>query len=423
MNTIAGILFESFRLLGAMAPYLLFGFLVAGILKVLLPEEKIVSHLGRGKILSSIKASLVGIPLPLCSCGVIPAAVALRKQGANKGSTLSFLISTPTTGVDSILATYSLLGSLFTIFRVVTSFITAVICGIITNFVIKEESSSFDESISCSCNECTEEKVEAHGVYEKIKYVLYYSFVEFIDDIGKWVLIGIIIGGMISYVVPRELISGYLGSDWKAMILMLLIGIPIYVCATGSIPIVAALMLKGMSPGAGLVFLLAGPATNTVTITVITKELGKRAVVLYLISISVASIISGMVLNAIWLQKWNIQYIHTTNFMPNWINISCALILLGLILFSCIKKFYLNKIITREMEMTKEGEIIINVPDMNCQHCVKSIQEALNKLENVEDVKVDLNTKKVKILSKTMSDKDSLVKSINASGFKAYIEE
>jgi len=423
MTLIIGILLESWDLLEAMAPYILFGFLFAGILKILLPEEKIVSHLGRGKISSSIKASLVGMPLPLCSCGVIPAAVTLRKQGANKGATLSFLISTPTTGIDSILATYALLGPIFTIFRVIASIITAVICGIIANFILKDEKFSFNEKTSYLCEECTLEDGIPYRMVDKIRFMIYYSFVQLIDDIGKWILIGLIVGGIISYIVPRELISTYLGSDWKAMILMLLIGIPIYVCATGSIPIVAVLMLKGMSPGAGLVFLLAGPATNTVTLTVITKELGKGAVVLYLISISVASIISGMILNAIWFQKENMQYIQNTNFMPNWINISCAIILLSLILFSFIKKLYLNKIITRDMEMTKEGEIIINVPDMNCHHCVKSIQETLNKLENVEDVKIDLNTKKVKIFSKTMPDKDSLIKRINASGFKAYIEE
>jgi len=421
MNVILGIAAESFRLLGAMAPYLLFGFLFAGILKILLPEEKIVSHLGEGNISSSIKASIIGVPLPLCSCGVIPAAVSLRRQGANKGATLSFLISTPTTGVDSIFATYALLGPVFTVFRVATSFVTAVLCGILANFVLEEEKRPFNEAISC--NICGEEGFHVHNILEKIRYMLHYAFVELLDDIGKWLIVGIIIGGFISYVIPNELISRYLGSDWKAMILMLLVGIPIYVCATGSIPIVAALMLKGMSPGAGLVFLLAGPATNTVTITVITKELGKRATVFYLLSISCASIIAGIVLNMLWPTHGNLIYVQGAKFMPDWVKVSSASVLLSLILFSFGKKLYLNKISKGEEDMVKENEVIINVPDMNCQHCVRSIREALEKLEDVESVDIDLNNRRVKIFSKVPPDKNSLIKSINSAGFKAYISE
>ncbi len=421
MKIILSIIIESFKLLGAISPYLLFGFLFAGILKIILPEERIASHLGKGNISSSIKASFIGVPLPLCSCGVIPAAVSLRRQGANKGATLSFLISTPTTGIDSIFATYALLGPIFTVFRVVTSFITAVLCGILANFVLKEEKRPLNEVISC--NICGEEEFHIHNILEKIKYMFHYAFVELLDDIGKWLIVGIIIGGFISYVIPDELISRYLGSDWKAIILMLLIGIPIYVCATGSIPIVPALMLKGMSPGAGLVFLLAGPATNTVTITVITKELGKRAVIFYLLSISVASIIAGIVLNMLWPAHGNLIYVQGAKFMPDWVKVSSASVLLSLILFSFGKKLYLNKISKGEEDMVKENEVIINVPDMNCQHCVRSIREALEKLEDVESVDIDLNNRRVKIFSKVPPDKNSLIKSINSAGFKAYISE
>jgi len=402
------ILKESFYLLKEMSPYLLFGFLFAGLLRVFISAEKIASHLGKGKILSSIKASIMGIPLPLCSCGVIPAAISLRRQGANKGATLSFLISTPITGIDSILATYALLGAVFTIFRVAASFLIAIFCGIIANLLLREDRSATSAPILC--NICGEEGEHEHGIAQKIRYMFHYAFVELLEDVGKWLLLGIIIGGIISYLVPKDIISRFLGSDIRAMLIMLLIGIPMYVCATGSIPIVAALMIKGMSPGAGLVFLLTGPATNTVTITVIAKELGKKAVALYILIISIASILSGLLLNSIWEGNKNLFHIKGTAFLPEWIKIASAILLLGLIIFSMLRSE------KEGYEMKGEG-IILNVPDMNCEHCVRSIKQALRGI-NVSEVEVDLKSKKVKVPSNV--DKEAVIKAINSAGFKAY---
>lgn len=350
----------------------------------------------------------MGIPLPLCSCGVIPAAISLRRQGANKGATLSFLISTPITGIDSILATYALLGAVFTIFRVAASFLIAIFCGIIANLLLREDKSAISAPILC--NICGEEGEHEHGIAQKIRYMFHYAFVELLEDVGKWLLLGIIIGGIISYLVPKDIISRFLGSDIRAMLIMLLIGIPMYVCATGSIPIVAALMIKGMSPGAGLVFLLTGPATNTVTITVIAKELGKKAVALYILIISIASILSGLLLNSIWEGNKNLFHIKGTAFLPEWIKIASAILLLGLIIFSMLRSE------KEGYEMKGEG-IILNVPDMNCEHCVRSIKQALRGI-NVSEVEVDLKSKKVKVPSNV--DKEAVIKAINSAGFKAY---
>jgi len=332
LNFLKGILFESFELLNKMSPYLLFGFFFAGILRVFFSPQMVARHLGAGKVGPVIKAALFGIPLPLCSCGVIPTAISLRKQGANQGATLSFLISTPTTGVDSILATYSLLGPLFALYRVVSSFVAGVFSGLIANFSIRETVQPLEGDNNCVL--CDMDEPHFHTIREKARFIFHYAFSELLQDISKWLLLGILIGGIITYLIPREFIENYLGSGWQAMIFMLVMGIPIYVCATGSIPIVAALMFKGMSPGAGMVFLLAGPATNVVTITVLAKELGKKSVAIYLLSISIISILAGMLLNQIWGMftfQENILVAMHHEILPQWVEVGSSLVLLSLI--------------------------------------------------------------------------------------------
>ncbi len=420
IEIVSGITRECFLLMGAMAPFLLFGFLFAGILKVLIPQEKIAHFLGRGKVKSALNASILGIPLPLCSCGVIPAAVSLRRQGANKGATLSFLISTPTTGIDSILATYGLLGGLFTIFRVVTSFVAAVVCGTLTNILFPSQEKEDVKRELPMCNTCGEIGPHIHTMWEKLRAVIHYAFFELVDDIGKWLLIGIILGGTIAYAVPQSLISRYLGSDFLSMGIMLLVGIPLYVCATGSIPIAAALMLKGMSPGAALVFLLCGPATNTVTITVIAKELGKREALLYLTIIALSAVGAGFILNSIWYSHTSLQYVPGGSMLPTWITYLSTIVLLFLLGFSFVKK-YLFKEEEEKMEEKKE-QIIFHVPDMSCQHCVAAIKQALEKIQ-VANARIDLKEKKVMVDKAYSSKKDEIIQSISAAGYNVIASE
>jgi len=422
LGVLQGILLESFRLLGRMSPYLLFGFFFAGILRVFFSPEKVARHLGEGRVSSVIKAAILGIPLPLCSCGVIPTAISLRRQGANKGATLSFLISTPTTGVDSILATYSLLGPLFAIYRVVASFLAGVFSGLLENLSLEESPQPL--VAASSCNLCDLNEPHFHNVLDKIKFMFYYAFVELLEGIGKWLLLGILIGGVITYLIPQEFIENYLGSGWQAMIVMLVVGIPIYVCATGSIPIVAALMFKGMSPGAGMVFLLAGPATNAVTITVLAKELGKKAVALYLISISITSILLGMLLNLIWeifaFQK-SFLIAMPKEILPRWMEIGSALVLLGLIASGFVKgRLWLVK--KREATNTEElkgsKEVVLEVPDMTCQHCVSLIKGALNRIKGMKQAEITLKDKIVKVLFEGRVDREGVVKAINSAGYE-----
>lgn len=364
-----GIIFSSYELFGKMSPYLLFGFFFAGVLHITVSVETITKHLGKNSIGSVIKAVIFGIPLPLCSCGVIPSAIAIKKAGASKGAVVSFLIATPITGVDSILATYSLLGLAFTIFRVIASCITAFIAGILTNLthiadVKKEQKTDDKNTVNSSdshvipskvedikhtcCNQSPKHNIENHvckchdnknSLTIKIIELFRYAFVQLILDIWKWLLLGVLIGGLIEYFVPTSFIQNYLGNSWLAMLMMLVIGIPMYVCSTGSIPIAASLMMKGMSPGAGLVFLLAGPATNAITITIVSKELGKKATGLYVGTIAVMSISLGMLLNLIWshIGFFAPKLLQPVAMLPKWIETSSA-ITLGLLIIIAILK-------------------------------------------------------------------------------------
>lgn len=343
MTAIIGIIRESYSLLNRMSIYLVLGLLFAGILHIFIRPGVIAKHLGKDNFWSVVKASLFGIPLPLCSCGVIPAALSLRKDGASKGSVISFLISTPTTGVDSIFATYALLGGFFTAYRVLASFITAVFAGTMSNLFSKAEEETTKETKKDTCKVCcgNECEDESHSLSEKIKGVFTYAFRDLLGDIGGWLLLGIFIGGIISYFIPEEFVMRYLSSGWLSMILMLIIGIPMYVCSSGSLPIAAALMLKGMNPGAAFVFLMTGPVTNSVAFTVIARQLGRRIVIIFLISIVVCSLTLGFILNMIW-QYLDIDIIsHMTkhaDMIPFQIEMAASLLLVVGIIISMLTK-------------------------------------------------------------------------------------
>ena len=284
------------------APFILLGFFVAGLIKALLPEELVARHLGGKGSGSVFKAALFGIPLPLCSCGVIPAAIGLKKQGAGKGATSSFLISTPETGVDSIAVTYALLDPLMTLFRPLAAFVTAVTAGLLENLLPGSDSvpASFAGCADSSCCAEPERTPVRPPLWERIRGGLAYAFGEMLGDIGKWLLIGIGIAGIISALIPDGFIEQHLSGGLIPMLVMLAAGIPLYVCASASTPIAAALVIKGLSPGAALVFLLAGPATNSATITAVARYLGRRSLAIYLAAIAGCSLLLGLLLDVIY---------------------------------------------------------------------------------------------------------------------------
>jgi hypothetical protein len=297
---ILGIAKEIWHTLDDASVYILFGLFIAGLIQIFIDKDKIARHIGKRNFKSVFLAGIFGIPLPLCSCGVIPTAVSLRKNGASRGAVLSFLISTPETGVDSIAISYGLLDPLMTIFRPAAAFITAIIAGTAENLFGRKDG-QMNVSQADSCVFCPEAaNGHKHSTVDRFRYGMQYAFSDLLGDIAPWLAFGIIIAGIISYFVPQSFIENYLGSGWQAMLIMLLIGIPLYICASASTPIAAALIAKGMSPGVALVFLLAGPATNAAGILAVGKFLGKRSAVIYLASIAICSIPLGLFLNYIY---------------------------------------------------------------------------------------------------------------------------
>lgn len=325
----------------AMSPYILFGLLFAGILHELVPETLVTKHLGKESIGSVIKSTIFGIPLPVCSCGVIPLATSIKKSGASKGATLSFLISTPITGVDSILATYGMFGWVFTIYRIFTSMIIAMVAGVLANFLDKEVVEEVEVVKSCcsSGSSCSAEKEEEKNF--SIVNAIKYAFGTLLGDIAKPLFWGLVIGALITIAIPQNLSDILMEYAWFSYLIAIAIAVPMYVCATASLPIAAALMLSGVSPGAAFVFLTAGPATNTVTIGVVKKMLGTTSLYIYLGTIIVGSLVFGLGLDYIFdTNSIDVKSLIHMDEEVGFIEISSTIVLWGMILFFLLKPAY-----------------------------------------------------------------------------------
>jgi len=274
-----------------MSPYLLFGFFVAGLLSVLVSQQLVEKHLGGRGLWPLLKASIFGVPLPLCSCGVIPVSMSLHKHGASKGSTIAFLLSTPQTGVDSIFVTLSLLGPVYAVFRPVAALITGLVGGSLVDVFEQGDKAQKSPAEKCT-DECCSSKKSGRFVRG-----LKYGFVTLPRDIGKAMLLGLAIAAFISALVPDGYFAEKLGTGIFAMVVMMFLGIPVYVCATASVPVAAALILKGLTPGAALVFLMTGPATNAASFITIWKSLGRTTAIIYLATVAGCALLGGILLD------------------------------------------------------------------------------------------------------------------------------
>ncbi|MCG6880196.1 MAG: SO_0444 family Cu/Zn efflux transporter [Deltaproteobacteria bacterium] len=341
MTFMTNVFGEAWHLLLESSIYVLFGLLVSGLLRVFLNPESVARQLGRGKFSSVFKAALLGIPLPLCSCGVLPAAVSLRKQGANTGATTAFLISTPESGVDSLAITYALLDPVMTVARPVAAFLTATAAGIAENtFNDAKDENSVPADLTCPVDACCdgedcppEEHKKHHTFKQKVIAGLKYALTDVWHDMAGWFLIGMLLAGLITALVPDEIMVRFLGGGLSSMFLMLLVGIPLYICATASTPVAAALILKGVSPGAALVFLLAGPATNITSLTVLWGTLGKRATAIYLGAICVSAVLFGLLVDYIYHAFGLVPQAllgQAAEIIPSWAQWAGALFLLAL---------------------------------------------------------------------------------------------
>ncbi len=333
----------------AMAPYIVFGLFFAGILHELVPDTLVSKHLGKDSVGSVIKATLFGVPLPVCSCGVIPLATSIKKSGASKGATLSFLISTPITGVDSILATYGMFGWIFTIYRVVTSMIISIIAGILANIFDEKEPVKPKMSFSAkpvetkntsTCKSSCECESEAKDKKKfSLKRATEYAFKTLLGDIASALFFGLIIGALITIAIPSNLSEIIVEYSWLSYLIVIAIAVPMYVCATASLPIAAGLMLSGVSAGAAFVFLSAGPATNTVTIGVVKKMLGKRVLYIYLSTIVLGSLLFGLGLDYL-LKDVSVKemiHIHDEVGILEWIS---TVFLWAMVIYFMIKPYF-----------------------------------------------------------------------------------
>ena len=314
-----------------MSPYLLFGFFAAGLLSVFISPAVVERHLGGTGFWPLLKASAFGVPLPLCSCGVIPVSMSLNKHGASKGATVAFLLSTPQTGVDSILVTYSLLGPVFAVFRLLAALVTGLIGGSAVE-IFKHKPS---ETAAQTCTEaCCEEKDQT----PKLAKAFRHGFVTLPGDIGKPMFLGLIVASIISAAIPEDFFAPFLGGGILSMLVMMAIGIPVYVCATASVPVAAVLIAKGVSPGAAMVFLMTGPATNAAAFMTIWAGLGKRTAITYILTVAVTAIAAGVLLDHLAVGM-DLDITGCAGWMlPGYVKNICAVLLFAVLGSAILKK-------------------------------------------------------------------------------------
>ncbi|MCR5820869.1 MAG: permease [Bacteroidaceae bacterium] len=359
-----------------MAPYLLLGFFIAGVLHVFVPQKFYSKYLSQNDTKSVVWAALLGIPLPLCSCGVIPTAIGLRNEKASRGAVASFLIATPQTGLDSILATYSLLGLAFAVIRPAAALVTGVCGGLLVNRFVSDDDIACDMSVSCRAE-------RGSKLWRAVRYAYY----ELIRDIGGRLLAGLLISALIQVAVPDDFFLRFGSQPLLQMLVILLIAVPMYICSTGSIPIAAALIMKGLSPGAALVMLMAGPAVNLASILVVHKSMGRRFTWIYLLTIVGFSVLFGLLLNASGIEITPMGGRDVccagAKAMPGLFKIVCAAVLTILILNALIMKFF-SAFCSKKSD---PDATVYRVENMHCSHCEAAVVRAVEKVEGVESAK------------------------------------
>ena len=395
--------------LNAMSPYLLLGFLIAGILHVFVPKRFYAKYLSRDNKLSVLWAALLGIPLPLCSCGVIPTAVGLKNEGASKGAVASFLIATPQTGIDSILATFSLMGLGFAIVRPVAALVTGICGGFLVNRFVKADEGEYVSEVSC--------KVEGGN---RLWRVLKYAYFDMIQDIGLRLVIGLLVAALINVAVPDEFFLSFGSQPLLQMLVILAVAVPMYICSTGSIPVAAALMMKGLSPGAALVMLMAGPAVNIASILVVKKSMGSRFTWIYLLTIVGFSILFGLLINAFGINVVGMSEscgmrgacCHAEAAAPSVFKIVCSSLLVLFIIIALGMKFF-DKF---KKQKTEAGTVVYTVEGMHCNHCKAAVEQSVGKLKGVETCEATPAANTL-VVTGTASEND-VRKAVEQAGFE-----
>lgn len=386
-----------------MSPYILLGISFVAILDLFVSKAFVLNQVSKNNFGSIVKTAIFGIPLPLCSCGVIPTSVYLEKSGASKPSVVSFLISTPQTGIDSIIATYGMLGPVFAIFRPLAAFVMGVIGGLVTLFFQKNDHKNFEKITNINFSEIEVENKNA-TLTQKAKKSLHYAFIEFIDDISLQFLTGLIVAGAIAYFVPDDFFSEvFKGNEILGQILVVIFAVPMYVCATASIPVAMTLMMKGFSPAIAYVFLVAGPVTNAASMTILSKVLGRKLLVIYVFVVIILSIVFGQLLNWIFLatgidphMQMKHLHLHMHDASFSFWDYLFAFVFLILLLVSYYRKVF-GKIKGVMMHEQKAKSGVYKIEGMTCNHCAMNVEKAIRSVSGVTNVEVNLSAGLAKI--------------------------
>lgn len=388
-----------------MSPYLLLGFLIAGILHVFVPKGFYTRYLSKDNKFSVLWAALLGIPLPLCSCGVIPTAIGLKNERASKGAVASFLIATPQTGIDSILATFSMMGLGFAIVRPAAALVTGICGGLLVNRLVPADDDGRQSGGSC--------RVEKGS---RLWRVLKYAYFDMIQDIGLRLVIGLLLAALINVAVPDEFFLTFGSHPLLQMLVILAIAVPMYICSTGSIPVAAALMMKGLSPGAALVMLMAGPAVNLASILVVRKSLGRRFTLIYILTIVVFSILFGLLINAIGIgAELSVRGADCCGMpihKPGIFRTICSALLILFILIALSMKFFSRF----KRQEAVNGTAVYTVEGMHCNHCKAAVEKAVGGLKGVTAAEVNLGAKTVTVTGTV--DAAAVRKAVEQAGFE-----
>lgn len=412
------ILSEIWFLLCEMSPFLLLGFMLAGLMHEFVPNTLYTRYLGKPTLGSVVLAALFGVPLPLCSCGVIPTAMGIRREGASKGATISFLIATPQTGVDSIIATYSLMGLPFAVIRPVVALLTAIFGGTLCNALDNDNvDDNLNLNANLNANDGKKSTPTLSSSSKRLRRAFAYAFGEMMEDIGKWLAVGLVVAGIITAAVPDSWFVVFQDNTLYSILFVLLFSIPMYLCATGSIPIAMALMLKGLTPGAALVLLMAGPACNAASILVVGKVLGKRTMLIYLVSIVVGAIVFGYVIDYLLPREWfNAPISHYAACHEEGVGLFSYLCT-AFLLACLVRAFWPWKQRHHHHHHAESACTIYRVEGMNCNHCAENVRKAIAAAEGVEQVDVSLHEGTASVAGS--AKEEEIMQAIESIGFKA----
>lgn len=401
----------SWSMLLDLSLWLILGLLLSGILHVWVPVKWIQKHLSQDGFRGVLKAALIGMPLPLCSCGVIPVATHLRRSGAGRGSTTAFLVSTPVTGLDSILVTNAMMGPVIAVVRPVASVLAGVLAGLLAG---NSPSNLPSENLAPVQ---LREKIYGN-FWEKLGAGLRYAWGDLFAGVAPWILLGIVLAGFIDVVVPEKLIAGFGASGIWPYLVMMLIGLPVYVCATGSLPIAAVLLSSGISPGAVLVFLISGPAANVATISFVAGFLGRRSLFAYLSSIFIVSMLAGILLDwffpglAIGTAKGHSHLEHDANFVQK-----LGAVFLAMALLWHVRTLFFRP--RKKHNLFRGNELTLFIPNIDCRRCKQHIEEGLQSFPGLKFVEVNVENRT--LLARGELDEVALRNQLKTLGYPAQL--